>query len=134
MALKSINLWSIVLLIALSASPILGRISKSRTVLHGRSKMENGSFNMTRKLKERRLLGRFSGSKLIRNTKSKLAFKKVKNLKNNFRLPPGRILSTIHTRKISVHEKAAKINSKNLNIERQLKKKGIFILLTRIKI
>lgn len=124
MALKSTQLWSIVLLLAMSTASTLGRISKKRTVLHGHSKIENASFDISRKLKERRLLGRFSGSKLIRTSKSKLAFKKVKNLKNTFSLPPGRNLSAVHSRKVERTEKAAKINSKNLDIERQLKRKG----------
>ena len=124
MALKSTQLWSIVVILAISITSSVGRISKKRSILHGHSKIENASYDISRKLKERRLLGRFSGSKLIRQSKSKLAFKKVKNLKNTFSLPPGRNLSALHTRKLVTKQKAAKINSKNLDIERQLKRKG----------
>jgi len=125
MALNLTRIWLIAIVIALGLESIMGKISKSKTILHDRSKIENSPLRLERILKDRTLLGRFSGSKLIRKAKSKLAFKKVKNLKNGFGLPPGRILSAEYTSKISTKQREVRINPKNLNVERQLRKKGI---------
>lgn len=125
MALNLTRIWLIAIVIALGLDSTMGKISKSKTILHDRSKMENSPLRLERILKDRTLLGRFSGSKLIRKAKSRLAFKKVKNLKNGFGLPPGRILSADYTRKISTKQRDVRINPKNLNVERQLRKKGI---------
>jgi hypothetical protein len=123
MALNLNRIWLLSIIIAVGIQSTMGKISK--TTLHERTKMENSPLRLEKILKERRLLGRFSGSKLIR--KSKLAFKKVKNLKNGFGLPPGRKLAAVYTKKVSTGHKAAKINLNNLNVERQLRKKGKFL-------
>ena len=124
MALNLTRIWLMAIVIAVGIESTIGKISKSKKILHDHTKIENSPLRLERILKERSLLGRFSGSKLIRKNKSKLAFKKVKNMKNGFGLPPGRILSATFNRKISTH-RGLKINPKNLNVERQLRKKGI---------
>ena len=124
MALKENRIWSLVIFITIAIVPIHGKITKMKRIVHEHSKIENAPLNLTNILKERQLLGRFSGSKLIKNLKHKEVSKNVKNMKNAFKLPPGRNLTAVYTNKIVTHKKKAKVNLKNLNVERQLRKKG----------
>lgn len=124
MALNPNRILMMALVSTLMATWTLAKISKTKSILHEHSKIENASPRLTQMLKERRLLGRFSGSKLIHRNKSKLAIKKVKNLKSTGGLPPGRKLAAVYTKKVATTRKASRVSAKPSDVERQLRKKG----------
>ena len=70
------------------------RITRVKKVLHENNKIEQMPLSLAKRLEERRLLGRFEGSHMIGKKTSKLAFKKVKNLKSG--LGSGRKLAAVH--------------------------------------
>ena len=121
MALKNQHGWMTSIVFLTLMVTTLSKISKLKKVIHGHSKMENFTERAFEQMIPRKLLGRFTGSKMIDSEKNKVAFKSVKNLQQGFSLPPGRKLQAIVSK-----SRVALKKSKDYGIsekERQLRNK-----------
>ena len=102
-------------MLALAITPSTSKLTKTKSTVHRRSKMENRNFGLSEILQQRKLLGKFAGSMVIDTPQKK--HKKVRNLESKIGLPPGRKLA-------AVRRKETTLKKKDSGVERKLRGKG----------